>query len=112
MKLRQVSVVLASVLFAGTVAAGTGSPGEQRGYENCARKAGAGDRAFEADSTYYVHAQDGSRMVYLNGRSVRNGAWMAVRVACETSLSGHRVLAHRVEAGQYRGRLANAVAQN
>lgn len=87
------AIVSAAVLGAGTAAADRpSSPSEKRGYQNCLQAAEADNRGFYTAGAHYINRTETSRQFYING-----GAWVGdrrqpVRVACETSRSGNRVI--------------------
>lgn len=104
---------LALALFAGTATAEPkGSFADSKGYNNCVRVAEARSGDLRVNSRYYINDQQGTRIYYLNGssqprsRGVYHGEPAPVRIACETTASGHRVLGVDVSAGQYVARIA------
>lgn len=106
---------LAAALLAGTAgAAAPSSFAESRGYQNCRDAAAADVHLIKVDSDYYIYAHDDTRRFYLNGYAFRNGASEAVKIACETTVSGNRVLEIAVDGGRYAGRVVDPVnvAQN
>jgi len=104
--------ILASglVLLSAAAIAGAKPLSETRGYDNCLSAAEDQTRNLVVEKTYFVNEQSKSRTYYLNALSVREGAWAPVRIACETSNSGNRLLTLNVENGRYAGKLASAAA--
>lgn len=82
---------------------------DSRGYQNCSRIALSRNDDVRIDSTYFLNEENepSSRTYYLNGTRRTYGAGRfdgriePVRIACETTASGHRVLDVRVDGGQY-----------
>lgn len=106
---------LTAALLAGTAAAAAPSSfAESRGYQNCRDAAATDVHLIKVDSDYYIYAQEDTRRFYLNGYAFRNGSSEAVKIACETTVSGNRVLAVTVDGGRYAGRVVDPVnvAQN
>jgi hypothetical protein len=101
------------LLVAGVAMADTrGSFADSRGYNNCVRVAESKSGHLRVDSRYYIDQQTGTRIYYLNGSSeprsngVPHSGPGPVRIACETTASGHRVLGIDVSTGQYVARMA------
>ncbi len=104
---------LGSCLIVAATAAMANAPSsltEQRGYGNCVQAVQRELSDLRVESTYYTNTYANSREFYLNARATRGDVgWGAVRIACETSRSGHRVLSVNHESGRYLGRVAPAV---
>ena len=106
---------LTAALLAGTAAAAAPSSfAESRGYHNCREAAADSVHLIKVDANYYIYDHDGNRRFYLNGYAFRNGASEAVKIACDTTASGNRVLDMSVDGGRYAGRVVDPVniAQN
>ncbi len=102
------------VLLSPVAIAGVMPLSETRGYDNCLSAAENQTRNLVVEKTYFINEQSKTRTYYLNGLSVREGAWAPVRIACETTNSGNRLLTLNVETGHFAGKLASAeaLAQN
>ncbi|MCZ6710529.1 MAG: hypothetical protein O7B25_09215 [Gammaproteobacteria bacterium] len=82
------------------------SPAEKRGFKYCVQAVERDLRDLKVESTYYTNTFPDSREYYLNARATLAGTgWGMVRIACETSRSGFRVLAVKHESGRYVGRV-------
>ena len=86
------------------------SPAEKRGFQYCVQAVERDLRDLKVESTYYTNTLPDSREFYLNARATLTGTgWGMVRIACETSRSGYRVLAVSHESGRYVGRIRASV---
>jgi len=94
------------------MAAAPQSLSDKRGYSNCVRAAERDVSHLDVQRKYYTNTYADSRKFYLNGRARVDGQWEPVRITCETSRSGHRVLDVAHESGHYLGRTQVTVAQN
>lgn len=97
----------AALLLSGTAAAAApSSHAESRGYHACLEGAREQAHLLHVNSDYYVAERDDSRRYYLNGYAFRDGRSTEVKIACDTTLAGHRLLGVSVDLGQYAGRVA------
>jgi len=106
---------LTAALLAGTAAAAASSSfAESRGYQNCRDAAADSVKLIKVDADYFIYDHDGTRRFYLNGYAFRNGNSEAVKIACDTTASGNRVLDVNIDGGSYAGRVVDPVnvAQN
>lgn len=87
---------------------------ESRSYQGCVDAAERATDLIHVDSDYYLYEHADSRKLYLNGYAYRGGDSQPVKIACDTTLSGSRVLDLSVDAGRYAGRLVEPlkVAKN
>lgn len=87
---------------------------ESRGYQNCVRAAERDNQIISVDSDYFIYRDDDLRRYYLNGFAFRDGRSEEIKIACEASLSGNRVLTMNVDEGRYaaRGTEPVTVARN
>ncbi len=114
-RLALAAALAAAVGLAGPAAAEAPSSfAESRGYQNCVAAAEDQGAIYAVDSSYYIYDRDDSRSYYLNGYGRRDGANSPVRIACQTTPSGHRVLAVSLEQGHFAGRVVESpvVARN
>lgn len=82
---------------------------ESRGYQACVDGAGRQAQLVTVDSNYFTYRHDNARRLYLNGYAFIDGDSVPVKIACDTTLSGHRLLDVSVDAGEYAGRLVQPV---
>ncbi len=106
---------LSAVILSGAAqAAAPSSFTESKGYQNCVDAADGETQVIRMRSNYYIYEHDDSRRYYLNGQAFIGGESQPVRIACDTTLSGNRVLSISVDQGQYAAREATPmeVARN
>lgn len=107
------TAVAATLLLSGAAwAERPNSLSENRGFAACVEAAESRVRSVKVHPTFYLNTYADSRQFYLNGNAVMNGEWRPVRVACETDRKGYKVLALRVQEGQFAPRFTGPVAQN
>lgn len=90
-------------------AAQPSSSAESRGYQACVDGAGEQARLIRVDPDYYIYEHQDARRYYLNGYAFQNGDSTEVKIACDTTLAGHRLLGVSVDQGRYAGRVVNPV---
>jgi hypothetical protein len=102
------------MLAGGAAAAAPGSMAESNGFRNCVSAAERVARFLRVDSRYLVRENTGSRTLYLNGSGRLDDRAGSLRIACETTPGGHRVLAVTVEEGRFAPRMTEdgALAAN
>ncbi len=113
-------LTLAAALATATALAGPAAAeapssfAESRGYQSCVAAAERHGDIYAVDSSYYIYDRDDSRSYYLNGYGRRDDANTAVRIACQTTRNGHRVLTVSLEQGHFAGRVVErpVVAKN
>jgi hypothetical protein len=97
-------------LAAGTAwAAKPSSFGESRGYQTCVDAAEREVQLVKVASRYFIYDHSDARRYYLNGVAFRDGDATPIKIACDTTSSGHRLLGVSVDAGEYAGRLVEPV---
>jgi len=97
------------LLAAGVLADRPSSFAESRGYQNCLRAAEREVKLLHAESRYFINEvqEDGARLYYLNayvrsnGSANSDGRSDSARIACQTTMSGHRVLSVSVDDGRF-----------
>ena len=82
---------------------------ESRGYQTCADAAERETQLIEVAANYYIYDHNDARRYYMNGYAFQDGQSAPIKIACDTTLSGHRLLGVSVDAGQYAGRLVEPV---
>jgi ribosome modulation factor len=101
---------VALALLAGNAWAGQPSSfAESRGYQACVDGAAREAKLIEVDSDYYIYEHSDARRYYLNGHAFQNGDSTEVKIACDTTHGGHRLLGVSVDSGQYAGRMVEPV---
>jgi len=101
----------AGLVIGGALLAGAANAASQssRGYQGCVDAADVQAQMIAVDADYYLYEQTESRRFYLNGYAFVNGNSEPVKISCETTLSGARVLDVAVGPGRYAGRMAAPV---
>lgn len=100
------TTLLAGALALASATALAGAPAsltENRGYENCLSAARAEYPSLNVVRDYYINEETQLRTYYLNGFAVHDGTWTEMRVSCDTSPSGLRLMTMNVEPGRYLG---------
>jgi hypothetical protein len=82
---------------------------ESRGYQNCVDAAARDDRIIKVAADYFIYEHSDTRRYYLNGYAFRQGESVPVKIACDTTSSGHRTLDVTVATGSYAGRVVEPV---
>jgi hypothetical protein len=88
------------------------SMSHKRGYKNCVDTVESKVDGLRVERKYFTNTHAGSREFYMNARGMIDGSWGPVKIACETSRSGHRVLTVSHKSGTYVGRTSPSIAQN
>jgi hypothetical protein len=91
-------------------AAPTSSLAESRGYQNCRAAAERTVDLLSVNGKYYLDDRGEVRQYYMNGMARVDGATTHVKIACQTTVSGHRVSAVNVAAGEFAGRVVQRPA--
>lgn len=90
------------LMMSGTaLAADLSSFAESRGYQNCVDAAKREVQLVKVEADYFIYDSAESRRFYLNGHGFRNGDIGPVKIACDTTPSGNRLLGVSVDGGQY-----------
>lgn len=101
---------VAAALATGAAQAGQRSSfTESNGYQNCARAAADLADVIRLDSDYFIYEHADARRFYLNGRAFLGGENQPIRIACDTTPSGSRVLDVSLDQGSYAARMSDAV---
>jgi len=100
--IKQAAIATSLILFAGVASANPPSSFAQAtGLQNCLAAAERDARFLRTERTYYVNESGESRIYYINGVGRLADGSGAVRIACETTASGRRVLDVSVDGGRY-----------
>ena len=97
---------------AGAMADAPGSKSHQRGFNNCVDAVESNVDGLRVERKYFTNTHADSREFYLNSRGMIDGSWGPVKIACETSRGGHRLLTVSHKSGRYIGLTSPSVAQN
>lgn len=100
-KLILTAAALTIVASATTATARTSSVTEFRGYSACLDAAREDSRGLVAKRTYLIDRDGASTTYYINATRWNGDAREAVRVACETSARGQRLLSASTEPGRF-----------
>ena len=88
---------------------------EFRGYENCVSAAEGETRGLVTSREYLIHRTPDMNQYFINASAWNEGERVRVRVACDTSRNGRRLLDLSVADGSYvldQGQVNVRVAQN
>jgi hypothetical protein len=95
---------LLSLAFAAALTAAVPSAAstfEENGYALCARTADQRLEDIRRAPTYFVDKLADARSYFINATTVEDGARVAVRLECRTTINGHKLLAFSVTEGRY-----------
>ena len=108
--IRLILAATGGLLLAGVAtAAPPSSFAESRGYQNCVDAVGHDTRLLNVDAKYYIYDHADARSYYLNGYARQAGVTEPVKIACQTTRSGNRVIAVSVDGGRYAGRVVEGI---
>jgi hypothetical protein len=93
------SLALAAALAAAVPAAA--STFEENGYALCTRTADQRLDGVRRAPTYFVDKQADQRAYFINATAVEDGARVAVRLECRTTINGYKLLTFNVAEGRY-----------
>lgn len=79
----------------------TSSAAERRGYYLCLDKARATAHGFSPHRTYFVESMGPNRQYFINAAAWVEGDRATVRVDCQTSASGRRLMSLNMAPGRY-----------
>lgn len=104
---RLTCLVVAAVLSLPAVSAAPSrsSLSESRGYQTCRAQAEQVADMLHLYSDYYIYQKEDTRLYYMNGYALLDDGSKAVKIACLTSASGHRLETFSLTPGVYVGRL-------
>lgn len=112
MKTTLIFAAAAFGLAATGVQAKTSSTAELRGYNTCLTAAERDSNGLVPSRHYLVDHQDGNALYYVNATRWQQGDREAVRIACETTQRGARLLSAVTEPGRWvNSRVTVEVAQ-
>ena len=107
--IKHVIAATSLVLVAGTALAGeAGSMARSSGFQKCVSAVDQDTRYLRVEPKYFTHSREDSRTYYMNAVGYRSDVSGPIRIACETSTSGHKVLNVNVEGGRYLGRVVDS----
>lgn len=96
--------VSAALVGLAAQAAAPSSFTESKGYQNCVDAAENETQVIRVRSNYYIYEHTDARRYYLNGQAFIGGESQPVKIACDTTRSGARVLSVSVDQGHYAAR--------
>ena len=106
--IKHVIAATSLVLVAGTALAGeVGSMARSSGFHNCVSAVNQDPRYLRVESKYFTNSSDESRTYYMNATGYRSDVSGPLRIACQTTASGHKVLNVKVDGGRYVGRVVD-----
>lgn len=82
---------------------------ESRGYQTCVDGAEREVQLIQVSGDYFIYDHSDARRYYLNGYAFRDGESAEVKIACDTTLSGNRLLGVTVDSGRYAGQVVETV---
>ena len=88
---------------------------EFRGYENCVSAAEGETRGLVTSREYFIHRTPDMNQYFINASAWNDGERVKVRVACDTSRNGRKLIDFSVADGSYvldQGQVNVRVAQN
>ncbi|MEM1435179.1 MAG: hypothetical protein AAGG11_14055 [Pseudomonadota bacterium] len=93
----------AALLIGGTMTAtaGTASFAESRGYARCVQLIAEDSRGLVADRDYQIQKSAEGQEYFINASRWESGKRADVRINCETTRNGRRMVSLNVEPGSY-----------
>ena len=104
-----------TLAFSAASEARTSTASEMRGYNNCVNEASKDSNGLVTQREYLIEKSGASAMYYINASRWQDGERNAVRVACETTLRGARLVSASIEEGRFSNdpaRVTVEIAQN
>ena len=83
------------------VEARTSSPADFRGYQACVAAAERNSSGLVTTRHYYLEKEAGSTFYYINATRWNEGERDSVRIACETTNRGHKLVSSVIEQGRF-----------
>jgi hypothetical protein len=84
-----------------TAQAKVSSTSELRGYNACVEAADPELKGLHLTRVYYLNQEADKNVYYLNGSAWQSGERVAVRISCDTTNNGHRLLSQTNNEGRY-----------
>ena len=91
----------ALVAFSAVAEARTSTSAEFRGYNNCVAEAKKDSNGLVVAKQYLIDKRGDNTRYYVNATRWEDGERNDVRVACETSARGHRLVSASIEDGNF-----------
>ncbi|MEM1231064.1 MAG: hypothetical protein AAGI15_11040 [Pseudomonadota bacterium] len=101
-KIISLSILPAAVLGATSALAQPSTGPEFRGYSKCVDTAQRASRGLTTDRFYLTNTSAEAREYFINGTRWESGDRVKVRINCETSVSGRKLISYNIDQGQYR----------
>ena len=100
-KLVTIAAATALTTSAIAVEARTSSPADFRGYEACVSAAERDSNGLVPARHYYLEKEAGTAYYYINATRWQDGERDFVRIACETTNRGHKLVSNVIEQGRF-----------
>ena len=100
-KIAGAAISIAALIGSAAAFAGTSSFAELRGFNKCVDKAERTSRGLIVSRNYLINNEDASNEYFINGSRWESGERAAVRINCETSRSGRKLLSYELQPGSY-----------
>ncbi len=102
MKKTLVALSALTILIAGAAHARPSQPSEFRGYETCIDAAKAEFRSgFATSRTYFIDREGPANAYFINASAWQGGDRAPLRITCETSRNGRKLLAYSIAPGRF-----------
>ena len=101
----------AASLVTMTAQAKLSSSTELRGYNACVEAAAPEFKGLQLSRIYYLNEEADKNVYYVNGSAWQSGERVAVRISCDTSTSGHKLLSQTSNVGRYTNERATVRVQ-
>ncbi|MEE4359962.1 MAG: hypothetical protein V2I63_00410 [Pseudomonadales bacterium] len=102
--MNKLALIAATALTAGlsvSAQAQLSSPAEARGYDACLSAAETDYQGLVTKRDYFIAKQDASNVYYINATAWEGSDRVPVRVFCETSPNGRKLVNYSATAGRY-----------
>jgi hypothetical protein len=91
----------AASVVAVTAQAKLSSSSEMRGYNACVEAAAPDFNGLQLSRNYYLNEEADRNIYYVNGSAWQSGERIAVRISCDTSTNGVKLLSQTSNTGRY-----------
>jgi len=101
----------AASVVAVTAQAKLSSSSEMRGYNACVEAAAPEFKGLQLSRSYYLNEESDKKIYYVNGSAWQSGERIAVRISCDTSSNGAKLLSQTSNTGRYTNQRATVRVQ-
>jgi len=91
----------AASVFTVTAQAKLSSSSEMRGYNACVSAAAPEFNGLKLARNYYLNEEADKNVYYVNGSAWQSGERVSVRISCDTTTNGVRLLSQTSNTGRY-----------